>query len=157
MVPSLVLDNTHRAQDFAVFSWLMSKWLVFRQGICCHRLHALLHSYVFSSSSVGNGLFTQHCRCGVNILSSRRNYVPSQGGFLPDGGMLSEPVFLEPVTINHRTGLFSSLPSPHPAACLLRSLQVKSGILSVMMSIVHFPRNCHKIRHRVGLFSRSLI
>lgn len=25
------------------------------------------------------------------------------------------------------------------------------------MSIVHFPRNCHKIRHRVGLISRSLI
>lgn len=93
----------------------MSEWLVFHKGIWCHKLDALLHSCVFSSCTAGNSLFTQHCRSGVNILSSGRNYVPSRGGFLPDRGMWSEPVFfLEPVTINHRRALFSSLRFPHP-------------------------------------------
>lgn len=129
----------------------MSKWLVFHKGICCHKLHALLHSYVFSSGTVGNGMFTQHCRSGVNILSSQRNYVTSQGEFLPDRGMLSEPVFfLEPVTINHLRGLFCSPLSPRPAACLIR-LQVKSGIESVEISIGNFPRYSYKIRYRVTL------
>lgn len=125
---SVTIHTVHRILLYFCHSLLMSKWLVFHKGICCHKLHALLHSYVFSSGTVGNGMFTQHCRSGVNILSSQRNYVTSQGEFLPDRGMLSEPVFfLEPVTINHLRGLFCSPLSPRPAACLIR-LQVKSGI-----------------------------
>lgn len=122
---SLTIHTVHGILLYFCHSLSMSKWLVFHKGICCHKSHALLHSCVFSSCTVG----TQHCRSDVNILSSRRNYVPSQGAVLPDRGMLSEPVFfLEPVTINHRRGLFSSLLSLHRAACLLRCLQVKSVI-----------------------------
>lgn len=86
MVHSGVIDKTHSAKDFAVFLPFVKnvKMAFFHKGICCHKLRALLHSYVFFSRTVGNSLFAHHSRSGVNILSSQRNYAPLQGGFLPD-------------------------------------------------------------------------